>query len=92
MAEPRSTRRNRVEPLPNVSFEAVARNPFTGAAIAYRGVPTGETVRVRRNRTQEETLEQMRRMYQRYGSNSRAARAYERTVNAMTFRNRWGSL
>ena len=90
MAEPRGLKGNRVESLPNVRYEAVARNPFTGAAVAYRGVPTGERTRVRANRTEAETLEQMRRMYERYGSNARAARAYARTVNAMMNRNRWG--
>lgn len=82
----------KVDTLPNVDFEPAARNPFTGAAVAYRGVPNGQTVRVRRNRTERETLDQMMRMYQQYGDNSRAARAYGRTVNAMLNRGRWGKL
>ena len=93
MSEPRVAMGGRkVETLPNVDFVPVARNPFTGAAVAYRGVPNGQSVRVRNNRTESETLDQMTRMYKRYGSNSRAARAYERTVNAMTNRGRWGKL
>lgn len=93
MAEPRGIRGRRVESLPNVNFEPVVRNPYTGAAVAYRGVPNGERVNVRRNRTERETLEQMERIYRLYGRNAaRAARAYERTVNAMTNRNRWGNL
>lgn len=95
MAEPRVSNgggRSRVQRMRNVDFVPAVVNPSTGAAVAYRAVPNGQRTRVRTNRTQEETLEQMRRMYERYGDNSRAARAYARTVNAMTARGRWGKL
>ena len=60
---------------------------------AGRLVPDGGTVMVRRNRTEAETRSQMERMFRNYGVvTDRMNRAYNRTVNAMIAKNRWGNL
>lgn len=93
MAEPGKVvnGRGRVQRLPNVDFVGINGNGLT-AATAYRAVPNGQTTRVRSNRTERETLDQIERIYRNYGGDYRAYRAYGRTVNAMLNRNRWGNL
>ena len=85
MSEPR-----KVQNLKNVNFV-----PINDAATAYRAVPNGETTKVRRNRTEQETLAQIARigrLYKNSGRLTQASRIFGRTINAMTANNRWGKL